>query len=81
MLKTCSCSWAPSLAMATLPNVKYPSDVFPSDRFYVEDLAEPDLVLAGPSIAQAPMTPGLGWRPKPHKLKELTLQEASLRAA
>lgn len=28
-----------------------------------------------------PMTPGLGWRPKPHKLKELTLQEASLRVA
>lgn len=72
---------APSLAMATLPNVKYPSDVFPSDRFYVEDLAEPDLVLAGPSIARAPTTPGLGWRPKPKMLKDLTLQEASLRAA
>jgi hypothetical protein len=28
-----------------------------------------------------PMTPGLGWRPKPHKLKELALQDASLRAA
>src|SRR5690606_978345 len=25
---------APSLALATLPNIKYPSDVFPTDRLY-----------------------------------------------
>ena len=33
---------APALAMATLPNVKYPSDVFPSSRFYETDLSEPE---------------------------------------
>lgn len=72
---------APSLAMATLPNVKYPSDVFPSKRFYEKDMAEPELVLAGPSVAQAPSAIGLGWRPNPERLKQVTRQHASLRAA
>ena len=27
--------------LATLPNIQYPSDIFPTDRFYKEDLADP----------------------------------------
>ncbi len=67
---------APSLAMATLPNVKYPSDIFPSSRFYEQDLAEPELVLSGPSRAEAPPRPGLGWQPNPERLARQTLQSA-----
>lgn len=71
---------APSLAMATLSNVKYPSDVFPSSRFYLEDLSEPELVLSGPSRAEAPDRPGLGWKPNPRRLAAHTLQQTTLRA-
>ena len=29
------------VALATLENFTYPSDIFPSSRFYAEDLADP----------------------------------------
>jgi O-succinylbenzoate synthase len=70
---------APSLAMATLPNVKYPSDVFPSSRFYVQDLCDPQLELSGPSEATAPDRPGLGWIPNPERLAQVTLKHTTLR--
>jgi O-succinylbenzoate synthase len=70
---------APSLAMATLPNAKYPSDVFPSTRFYVQDLCDPQLELSGPSQAEAPDRPGLGWIPNPERLARHTLKHTTLR--
>lgn len=72
---------APSLALATLANVKYPSDIFPSRRFYVEDLAEPELTLTGPGLAEAPSRPGHGWQPDPRRLARWTRNQASLRAS
>jgi len=68
------------LALATLPNVKYPSDVFPSDRFYAEDLADPPMELSGPSQISASEAPGIGARPDPGRLASLTIEEVSLRA-
>src|SRR5690606_19311873 len=35
----------PALALSTLANVRYPCDVFPTDRLYSEDLSEPEIVL------------------------------------
>ena len=32
------------LALATLPNIRYPSDIFPSDRFFRKDLSIPHMV-------------------------------------
>ncbi|HEY3128732.1 MAG TPA: o-succinylbenzoate synthase, partial [Acidobacteriota bacterium] len=32
------------LALATLPNFRYPADIFPFTKFYAEDLADPPLV-------------------------------------
>ena len=56
------------LALATLDNVKYPSDVFPSDRFYCPDLSDPPVVLSGPSRATALPAPGCGAAPDPSRL-------------
>ncbi len=69
-----------SVALATLDNVKYPSDVFPTDRFYKEDLGDPPLVLSGPSKARAIDAPGIGVKPSPRKLKEFTVRKATIRA-
>jgi O-succinylbenzoate synthase len=71
---------APSLALATLPNVRYPSDIFPSRRFYAADLADPELSLSGPGMAEAPLRPGHGWLPDPHRLARWTRNTASLTA-
>ena len=66
------------LALGTLPNMQYPSDIFPSKRFYTEDLSDPPLALTGPSEIAAPTTPGVGAEPNPARLAQACLDSASL---
>jgi o-succinylbenzoate synthase len=70
---------ASSLALATLPNVTYPSDIFPSRRFFTEDLAEPELVFTGRCEIDAPPRAGHGWQPNRDRLARWTRNKASLR--
>lgn len=72
---------APSLALATLPNIRYPSDIFPTGRLYEADLAEPRIELSGPSTITAPDRPGGGFAPNPERLRELTVQHVVLDGA
>jgi len=65
-----------SIALSTLANVAYPSDIFPSDRFYAEDLAQPDVVLSGPGRVRAPDRSGLGFAPLPERLARLSVAHA-----
>jgi O-succinylbenzoate synthase len=66
---------AHSIALATLPNIKYPSDIFPTSRFYVEDLADPPIVLSGPSEVRAADRLGVGCRPNPRRLRKVLLEK------
>lgn len=69
----------PSLALATLPNMHYPADIFPSTRLYHEDLSEPEIRLSAPSRVIAPDTPGHGYRPVPERLERHTSNHAVVR--
>jgi O-succinylbenzoate synthase len=67
------------VALAMLDNFTYPADIFPSSRFYHEDLSDPPLVLhksssGVPSISVFDKLP----EPVPMRLKKLTLQHAVL---
>ena len=64
------------MALATLPNMKYPSDVFPSTRFYRQDLSAPQLELSGPSQMVLSDTPGAGAEPVPELLAQQTVDRA-----
>jgi len=66
------------LSLATLPNFTYPADIFPSERFYVPDLAMPPMALSAPSTMTASDTPGCGAEPSPARLKLQTLEHAVL---
>ncbi len=68
------------LALATLPNVAYPSDIFPTDRFYKHDLADPPTQLSGPSQVTALPGPGIGVTVNHDRLAHATIQHATLRA-
>lgn len=70
---------AASLALATLSNVHYPCDIFPSKRFFDPDLAEPELTLSGPSEMRAPDGPGVGYEPTPERLMRFLVQSAVIR--
>lgn len=51
------------LAFATLPNIKYPSDLFTTARFWRRDLGTPEMKHSEPSKFRAPDTPGAGAEP------------------
>ena len=68
------------LALATLPNISYPLDIFPTDRFYREDLAEPPMRRSGPAQFEAWMAPGVGAEPHPARLEKLSIESVRLRA-
>lgn len=63
-------------ALATLPGMKYPSDVFPSSRFYTEDLSEPDITLSGPSTMTLSDRPGTGAEPIQDRLERQQIDYA-----
>lgn len=67
------------LSLATLSNFTYPADVFPSSRFYDDDLAEPALTLEydpqGFPMLHAPATIPT---PRPERLKQWCLQKATV---
>ncbi len=67
-----------SLALATLPNIRYPSDIFPLGVLYHEDLAEPALVLSGRAQMTAGDRPGIGTEPHPERLQRMTLERATV---
>ncbi len=48
------------VAAATLPGVKYPSDISASDKYFEKDIVEPEWVLNKDSTITAPERPGIG---------------------
>lgn len=67
-------------SLATLPNFRYPADLFPSTRFYTSDLAEPPLHFSKPWQFSLPDSPGIGVVPNQARLKKNLLQQANFRA-
>jgi O-succinylbenzoate synthase len=67
------------LALATLPNIQYPSDIFPTSRFYERDLATPPMAHSAPSQFTASEQPGIGVEPGAEMRDEFTVERAALR--
>ena len=72
------------LALATLDNFTYPADIFPSARFYHEDLGQPPLELTktkdGSPQATAADAAGIGAEPDPKRLKNGCIEHARIEA-
>jgi O-succinylbenzoate synthase len=66
------------LALATLSNIKYPSDIFPSRRYFKKDLAYPEHELSGPSQMTASTDMGIGCAPDDELLARQTLEESQV---
>jgi O-succinylbenzoate synthase len=68
------------IALATLDNFTYPADIFPSSRFYREDLADPPIVLArgpdGSPQVVAAESAGIGSSPVLDRLERCCVQQA-----
>ncbi len=66
---------AHAIHLATLPNCKYPSDVVPSSRWFVDDYSSPLIDLAGPGIIEVPTRPGLGFHLDAAKLRRYQVRQ------
>ena len=70
------------LALATLEGMTYASDIFPSARFYAEDLGQPDLKITTADDGRVQValadTPGLGAEPDPQRLERCTIQSVRI---
>ena len=62
--------------LATLPNFTYPGDLFPSSRFYTQDLADPPLEITEQHTFR-PFTGRLP-EPDPERLASLTVRSKSI---
>jgi len=65
-----------SVELATLPNFKYPADIFPSKTFYNEDLASPEITLCAPGKIVTSKVPGIPYTPREDMLKRSTVDKA-----
>jgi len=67
------------IALAMLDGFTYPPDIFPTARFYAEDLADPPIVLAqceGRACLKATDVPGIVAAPAPDRLEAWCLDRA-----
>jgi O-succinylbenzoate synthase len=67
-----------NLAFATLRNIKYPSDIFPTSRFYDQDLGFPAVEHSAPGRFKASSESGIGIIPNNELLKKITMEQATL---
>jgi O-succinylbenzoate synthase len=66
------------LALASLENIKYPGDIFPSGKFYNCDLGLPPLVHSSPAQFTIPDKPGIGFEPNLELLEKLTITQKQI---
>ena len=57
------------IELATLDNFLYPADIFPSDHFYVGDLAEPAVAIDDDCTFTPSSVPGIPYEPDPSRLQ------------
>ena len=70
---------AQALMLAAHPLFVFPTDVEPSDRWFVDDLVSPEIVLSNGCI-QSPPGPGTGYRVDQRKLDKYSIAHRRLAA-
>jgi O-succinylbenzoate synthase len=53
---------AHNIAMSTLPNFTLPGDVSASQRYWTEDIIDPEVEVSPSGTIRVPVTPGLGYK-------------------
>lgn len=66
---------AHAIHLGTLPNCKYPADIEPSARWFVDDYTVPLVELAGSGIISVPTRPGLGFHLDPVKVRRYQVRQ------
>jgi o-succinylbenzoate synthase len=65
---------AHNVAMSTLPGFTLPGDVSASQRYWNEDIIEPEVEVTARGTIHVPQTPGLGYRVRSKLVDQLTVR-------
>ena len=65
--------------LASLNDFVYPNDLFPSERFYEQDLTEPALTLQPGCVFKLSDVPGIPYKPVQERIDKVTLHRAVIR--
>ncbi len=65
-------------ALGALPGFTYPADVFPSRRFYAEDITDRWIEQDENCNVVLDETPGIGFDPVPERLEKVTVMKATI---
>jgi O-succinylbenzoate synthase len=71
---------AHNIAMSTLAGFTLPGDVSASQRYWDEDIIEPEVEVSPSGTIRVPITPGLGYGIRRKKVEELTVRQERWRA-
>lgn len=71
---------AHNIAMSTLPGFTLPGDVSASQRYWDEDIIEPEVEVTPRGTIRVPQTPGLGFAVKRDFVDRLTIRKSSWNA-
>ena len=67
-----------NIALATLDNVRYPSDVPASDRYFVSEIVRDPVTLSGPGLVEPLPGPGFGTEIDSANLSKYTVRSLSI---
>jgi len=68
------------MEFATLPNIRLPSDIVPSDRFYAADTTRPVPVMSARGTFAPSSQPGIGYDPDLEQIGKRTVNRWELRS-
>jgi o-succinylbenzoate synthase len=72
---------AQNVALSTLPNFRLPGDVSASNRYWSEDIVEPEIEVTPKGTISVKNSPGLGYEIKRKLIEKLTVRTETLRHA
>ena len=69
---------AHNIALSTLPNFRLPGDVSASQRYWAEDIVEPEIEVTSRGTISAPSVPGTGYEIKTELIEKLTVRKETI---
>lgn len=71
---------AHNVAMSTLPNFTLPGDVSASQRYWANDIIEPEVVVSAQGTIRVPQAPGIGYTVNRELVEQLTVKKKHSKA-
>jgi len=71
---------AHNVAMSTLPNFTLPGDVSASQRYWANDIIEPEVMVSDQGTIRVPQAPGIGYTVNRELVDQLTVKKKHWKA-